>query len=97
MGAQRTSKAFRRGFWLAGIVSAGAVLWNAPQPGARTREQLREGMESVLFTLLDMKDRLSTVDPAEEPPAGDGIVIPEPEPVILEPAVTETEPAGASA
>lgn len=61
MGAQRKSRAFRRGFVLGTIVAAGATIWNAPQAGARTREQIRETIEGALFAVLDMKDRLTTV------------------------------------
>lgn len=91
MAGRRTYKAFRRGFWLAGIASAGAVIWNAPQPGARTREQIREQFEQVLFGLLDMTAHLSTVRSGEDAAAP---VVPgaNPAPVVLDPTLGETEP-----
>lgn len=90
MAGQRKSRAFRRGFWLAGIASAGAVLWNAPQAGARTREQIREQIERVLFGLLDMTDRLSTV--GGQDPEFVATSVPAANPGTLDPALTETEP-----
>ncbi len=33
------------------------MVWNAPQPGERTREQIQEFAEGVLFKLLDMPQK----------------------------------------
>jgi len=54
MAARGESKAFRKGLRLGAIAGGGAMLWNAPQSGARTREQIREFVESALFAVLDM-------------------------------------------
>jgi len=58
MGARRESRAFRKGFVLGVLAGAGVMLWKAPQPGARTREQIMETIEGVLFKLLDMPEKL---------------------------------------
>lgn len=62
MAGQGKSRAFRRGFVLAGLAAAGATVWNAPQAGAKTREQIVEAVEGALFAVLDMKDKLTTVE-----------------------------------
>jgi hypothetical protein len=54
---------------LAGLATAGAVIWNAPQSGAKTREQIRDRFEGVLFDALDMRDKLSTVPSPDAKPA----------------------------
>jgi hypothetical protein len=59
MGAQRESRAFRKGFVLGAFVGAGVLIWNAPQPGWRTREQIMEMVEGVLFNVLDMPEKVS--------------------------------------
>lgn len=38
---------------LGGLAGAAYLIWNAPQPGARTREQIQETIEGVIFKLLD--------------------------------------------
>lgn len=84
MARQGKSTAFRRGFLLAGIAAAGATVWNAPQAGARTREQIVETVEGALFAVLDMKDKLTTIDTPAAP-----VVPPEPPrpiPVLSVPA-----------
>ena len=58
MAADEGNGAFIKGFILGGIAGAGATIWNAPQPGARTREQIQERFEAVLFKLLDMPQAL---------------------------------------
>lgn len=54
MAKRNESHAFRKGLILAGLVAAGATIWNAPQAGTRTREQILETVEGVLFKVLDM-------------------------------------------
>ena len=70
MAGQRKSRAFRRGFVLAGLAAAGATVWNAPQAGARTREQIVATVEGGLFAVLDMKDKLTTVATPPITPVG---------------------------
>jgi gas vesicle protein len=53
MGRRRQSHAFRKGIILGGLAGAAVVIWNAPQPGARAREQIMETIEGVIFKLLD--------------------------------------------
>lgn len=59
MGRRRESHAFRKGFVIGSLAGAGVLLWNAPQPGARTREQIMETLEGALFKLLDAPEMLS--------------------------------------
>lgn len=92
MGRRRKSHAFRKGFILGGLAGAAALIWNAPQPGARTREQIQETVESVLFKLLDAPAMLNgprsggvdiavtTGSPAPAPVVGTDIVIDGPRP-----------------
>ena len=49
----------RKGFVLGALVAAGATIWNAPQSGKRTREQIRETVEGVLFTMLDFPEKVA--------------------------------------
>ena len=80
MGARGESRAFRRGFVLGALAAAGAVVWNAPQPGWRTREQIMDVVEGVLFRVLDFPETMSGLRagdpaspsdaPAAERPAG---------------------------
>jgi hypothetical protein len=53
MGRRRQSHAFRKGVILGGLAGAAALIWTAPQPGARTRELIQETIESAIFKLLD--------------------------------------------
>jgi hypothetical protein len=79
----RKSRAFRKGFLLGGLVGAGILIWNAPQPGWRTREQVIETVESLLFKLLDMPEKFDT---AREDGAADMVVSPAaPAPDVVEP------------
>ena len=59
MGARRESRAYRRGFVLGALAGAGVVIWNAPQPGWRTREQIMETVEGVLFRVLDFPEQMT--------------------------------------
>jgi len=54
MAADEGNGALIKGLILGGIAGAGAMIWNAPQSGARTREQIQEWVERVLFKVLDM-------------------------------------------
>ena len=67
MSRRRESHAFRKGFILGGLAGAGAMLWNAPQPGERTREQIMETLEGTLFKLLEAPEILSGVRNAGTP------------------------------
>lgn len=57
--ARGVSHAFRKGFLLGGIIAGAAVVWNAPQAGARTREQILETVEGALFKVLDIPATLN--------------------------------------
>jgi hypothetical protein len=79
----RESRAFRKGFLLGGLVGAGILIWNAPQPGWRTREQVIETAERLLFKLLDMPERFVT---AREDVPADLVISPAaPAPDAMEP------------
>jgi hypothetical protein len=62
--ARGRSHAFRKGFLLGGIAAGAAMLWNAPQAGARTREQILETIEGALFKALDFPASRSHGAPA---------------------------------
>ena len=55
--------AFRKGVILGSMAGLGAMIWNAPQSGERTREQLLDLAESVVFRILDFP--ASGLKPAE--------------------------------
>lgn len=78
----RKSRAFRKGLVLGGLVGAGIMLWNAPQPGWRTREQFLEQFERLLFRVLDIPDKF--VDSREESIPDVFVSSPKPEPVVFE-------------
>jgi hypothetical protein len=44
--------AFVIGTLLGGAVAAAFVIWNAPQSGERTRSQISEVVETIIFTML---------------------------------------------
>lgn len=44
--------AFTMGLLLGGAAAAAAAIWNSPQSGKKTREQIAEKIETGLFTLL---------------------------------------------
>ena len=44
--------AFMMGLLLGGAAAAAAAVWNSPQAGRKTREQIMEAVEQGLFTLL---------------------------------------------
>jgi hypothetical protein len=52
---------------LGGIAAGAAMIWNAPQAGARTREQVLETIEGALFKLLDMPVTLTPASHAHSP------------------------------
>ena len=87
MASQRKSRSFRKGFVLGGLVGATAMLWNAPQAGAKTREQAIELWESALFKILDMPARFQSA-PASEPVAA---TPPAPAPAPARPVVPAPE------
>jgi hypothetical protein len=44
--------AFAMGLLLGGAAAAAAAIWNSPQAGEKTRQQITEKVEQVLFTVL---------------------------------------------
>jgi len=44
--------AFVIGTLLGGAAAAAFVIWNAPQSGERTRSQISEVVETIIFTML---------------------------------------------
>ena len=95
MSRCRESHAFRKGFILGVLAGAAATLWNAPQPGERTREQIVETLEGAIFKLLDAPGvlngprsggvdvQVTAVSPPAAPVAGSDIVIDGPRPSEL--------------
>jgi hypothetical protein len=82
MGARAEGRAYRKGFVLGALVAAGATIWNAPQSGKRTREQIRESIEGVLFTVLDFPEKVAGARntapieaPVEPPPVEPPVVV----------------------
>jgi hypothetical protein len=67
---RRESRAFRKGFVLGVVAGAGMLIWNAPQPGWKTREMVIDAYERALFALLDFPEKLAALrGPAEPEPA----------------------------
>lgn len=56
---------------LGALAAAGAVVWNAPQPGWRTREQIMEAVEGVLFRVLDFPETMSGLRASDPAPSID--------------------------
>jgi hypothetical protein len=99
MARNKENRAFRKGLVLGGIAGAAILIWNAPQPGWRTREQIQETFEGMLFKVLDMPEKLRgesgaalqdvVVEPAApepapvDPPVLSDIVIDGPRPAEL--------------
>jgi hypothetical protein len=77
----RKSTAFRKGLILGGLAGVGYLLWNAPQPGWRTREQILEAVEGLLFRVLDIPERSRA---ARDQPISERTV-PAPVPVATQP------------
>ena len=77
--------AFVIGTLLGGVAAAALVIWNAPQSGERTRSQISEVVETVIFTMLGANQateaRLLTPD-APSPVSG----MPADAPLVAEPA-----------
>jgi len=77
--------AFVIGTLLGGAAAAAFVIWNAPQSGERTRSQISEVVETVIFTMLGANQateaRLLTPD-APSPVSG----MPADAPLVAEPA-----------
>jgi hypothetical protein len=88
MGARRESRAFRKGFMLGALTAAGAVVWTAPQPGWRTREQIMETVEGVLFRVLDFPETMSGLRASEPSSTVDALA--------AEPPVNAIPPAAPS-
>lgn len=47
---------FLIGALLGGVGAAAAVIWNAPQSGETTRNQIADAVESVVFSVLSADD-----------------------------------------
>ncbi len=54
MSASRHRKAFVFGTFIGAAAGTAAAFWNAPQSGHRTRTQIQQSIERVLFKALDM-------------------------------------------
>ena len=54
MAASNHRKAFVVGALLGASAGAIAAFWNAPQSGRRTRDQIQQSIERVIFKALDM-------------------------------------------
>lgn len=54
MASSNHRKAFIVGTLLGAAAGAAAAIWNAPQSGHRTRTQIQQAFEGVLFKALDM-------------------------------------------
>jgi hypothetical protein len=81
--------AFMMGLLLGGVAAAAAAIWNSPQAGRKTREQITETVEQGLFTLLGAGE--STIARVLTPEAPAPAIS---EPVVAVPAArTMTEPA----
>jgi gas vesicle protein len=52
--ASKHRKAFVFGAFLGAAAGTAAAFWNAPQSGLRTRTQIQQAFEEVLFKALDM-------------------------------------------
>ena len=69
--------AFMTGLLLGGVAAAAAAIWNSPQAGKKTREQITEAVEQGLFTVLGAGE--STIARVLTPEA--------PAPAVAEPPV----------
>lgn len=54
MASSNHRKAFVFGAVLGATAGAAAALWNAPQSGRRTRDQIQQSIERIVFKALDM-------------------------------------------
>ena len=109
MATERHHAAFVGGAILGGIAGAAVTLWRVPQSGARTRAQIAERVESVLFRVLDGKPGpQATASSDEAPPlatplvtpdeVGDTILLPDPlDAAPVESADDPTEPIATEA
>lgn len=69
MAKSKHTTAFVLGTLLGGAAAAAAAIWNSPQSGKRTRQQISETVESVIFDVLGTEDstlgrRLTPESPA---------------------------------
>jgi hypothetical protein len=78
MASSDSRKAFVVGAMLGATAGAVAAFWNAPQSGHRTRTQIQQAVEGVLFKALDMvpfeptpSDTVTETRPAGAAPAPD--------------------------
>lgn len=54
MALSNHRKAFVFGALLGATAGAAAAFWNAPQSGRRTRDQIQQSVERIIFKALDM-------------------------------------------
>jgi hypothetical protein len=54
MASTNHRKAFVFGALLGATAGAAVAFWNAPQSGRRTRDQIQQSVERILFKALDM-------------------------------------------
>jgi len=74
MATSNHRKAFVFGVLVGASAGAVAAFWNAPQSGRRTRDQLQQSVERILFKALDMvpfqntpTDTVTATRPASAP------------------------------
>jgi hypothetical protein len=77
MASSNHRKAFVFGALLGATAGAAAAFWNAPQSGRRTRDQLQQSVEGIIFKALDMvpfqhqpADTVTATRPAAAPQPG---------------------------
>ena len=79
------------GLLLGGAAAAAAAVWNSPQAGRKTREQIMEAVEQGLFTLLGAGE--ATIARVLTPATPAPVVA---EPVVSEPPAPAVEPPAPS-
>jgi len=56
MAKSKHTTAFVLGTLLGGAAAAAAAIWNSPQSGKRTRQQITETVENVIFDVLGTEE-----------------------------------------
>jgi hypothetical protein len=77
--------AFVIGTLLGGTAAAAAVIWNAPQSGERTRSQILEVVETIIFAALGANDATVARILTPDAPTPDSVVHAD-TPLVAEPA-----------
>jgi hypothetical protein len=89
------------GLLLGGAAAAAATIWNSPQSGKKTREQIAEKIEAGLFTLLGAGEATMARVLTPEAPAPAVTASVETEEVavepVVEPVVAPVNPAAVNA